>query len=219
MTNPVNGFAHKAGHPPRRHDQVRARRNTSACSPGVIGNRRNLVIKTPHLRQDDRGRGRGVRTGGSAGRRVMILVKAGGGAGHQLGRPSAADLAAVRRPRAGRPRPRGAASCATSSPPGSASRSGRSSRPSGVSSVYTDEEAMDVFLMAYAGVANKTDRRPPPAARRQRRRAVRRRRPALAGDGQEGPHGPRERQDQAPPRQPDRPGREGQRRPRPAPRR
>jgi [amino group carrier protein]-L-2-aminoadipate 6-kinase len=28
--------------------------------------------------------------------------------------------------------------------------------PSGVSSVYTDKEAIDVFLMAYAGLANKT---------------------------------------------------------------
>ena len=74
--------------------------------------------------------------------------------------------------------------------------------PSGVSSVYTDDDALEVFLMAYPGAANK--RIGPPPRRRRRRRPERRGRTALAGDGQERPAGPRERQDQAPEGEPDR---------------
>jgi acetylglutamate/LysW-gamma-L-alpha-aminoadipate kinase len=83
----------------------------------------------------------------------MILVKAGGGAGLNWD-GIAADVAALR-PETGIVLVHGA----------NAIRAGLAARlgvpiktvvsPSGISSVFTDEEALDIFLMAYAGLANK----------------------------------------------------------------
>ena len=83
----------------------------------------------------------------------MILVKAGGG--EAVNWPGlAADIAEV-----GKAEPVIVVHGAHALRDALAARLGVPVRkvvsPSGVSSVYTDEEALDVFLMAYSGVANK----------------------------------------------------------------
>ena len=83
----------------------------------------------------------------------MILVKAGGGAGLNWD-GIAGDVAGLRQEG-----PVILVHGANAVRAGLAARLGVPVRtvvsPSGVSSVYTDREALDVFLMAYAGLANK----------------------------------------------------------------
>jgi acetylglutamate/LysW-gamma-L-alpha-aminoadipate kinase len=83
----------------------------------------------------------------------MILVKAGGGSGLNW-EGIAADLAALHRSA-----PLILVHGASALRNRLAERLGLSVRtvvsPSGISSVYTDSEALEVFLMAYAGLANK----------------------------------------------------------------
>lgn len=83
----------------------------------------------------------------------MILIKAGGGAGLNWD-GIAGDIAEIREDR-----PVILVHGANAIRDGLAKRLGVPVRtvvsPSGISSVYTDREALDVFLMAYAGLANK----------------------------------------------------------------
>ncbi len=151
ITNPTNGFAHKAGihldaiirFGPQKYELL---------SPAVVGNRRNLIIGTVLSGKTDRTGRPEVRAALRLGGR-MILVKAGGGeAVNWAG--LAADIAEVRATE-----PVIVVHGAHALRDALAARLGVPVRkvvsPSGVTSVYTDEEALEVFLMAYAGVANK----------------------------------------------------------------